>query len=63
MRPQVRCAQCGQVFLVEEVADKVVTCPHCDYKGKPAGVMRTPDFPSLETFKRSIKRSLELEEE
>ena len=50
------------MFPVEEVKDGEVTCPHCSYNGKPAGVMRTPDFPSLETFKRSVKRSLELEE-
>lgn len=62
-RQQVRCAQCGEVFPAEEVKDEALTCPHCAHTGRPAGVMRTPDFPSLETFTRSVKRSLELEEE
>ena len=63
MRQQVRCAACGEVFPVEEVKDEAVVCPHCHHEGRPAGVLRAPNFPSLETFKRSVKRSLELEEE
>ena len=54
--------KCAQAFSVEEVKDEVVTCPHCAHVGKPAGVMR-PNFPSLETFAKSVKRSLEQNEE
>ena len=63
MRQRVRCAECGEVFPVEEVKDVEVTCPHCAHEGRPAGVLRAPDFPSLDTFARSVQRSLELEEE
>ena len=70
--PQVMCAACGHIFpspvgesiqsteqSPEQASSELeeVSCPECETKAVPKGVMQPTGFPSLETFKRNWNKS------
>lgn len=59
LTPHVLCSHCEAVFPSTAAMDEVVTCPVCHHVGAPAGVMRSSDFPDVESFRRSMQATLE----
>jgi len=59
--PQAMCAACGHIFPTDKSATEEVTCPVCDTKSKPKGIMQPSGFPSLETFEKNWKKSKAVE--
>lgn len=60
--PQGMCARCQHIFPADAQLEHKLTCPACGHEGRPARVMRSAGFPSLEAFTRNWQAAQQAED-